>query len=57
MNFQDMIAALQSYWAERGCVIMQPYHTELGAGTSNPATFLRVLDPAKRSGERPTSNR
>ena len=48
MNFQDMIAALQSYWAERGCVIMQPYHTELGAGTSNPATFLRVLDPSQK---------
>ena len=45
VNFQDMIAALQSYWAERGCVIMQPYHTELGAGTSNPATFLRVPRP------------
>jgi glycyl-tRNA synthetase alpha chain len=46
VNYQEMIAALQGYWAERGCVIMQPYHTELGAGTSNPATFLRVLDPA-----------
>jgi glycyl-tRNA synthetase alpha chain len=38
-----MIAALQSYWAERDCVVMQPYHTELGAGTFNPATFLRCL--------------
>jgi glycyl-tRNA synthetase alpha chain len=38
-----MIAALQAYWAERGCVVMQPYHTELGAGTFNPATFLRCL--------------
>jgi glycyl-tRNA synthetase alpha chain len=45
LNYQDMIAALQSYWAERGCVIMQPYHTELGAGTANPATFLRCLGP------------
>src|SRR5256885_10886272 len=46
VNYQEMIAALQGYWADRGCVIMQPYHTELGAGTSNPATFLRVLDPS-----------
>ncbi len=45
LNFQEMIAALQSYWAERGCVVMQPYHTEVGAGTFNPATFLRCLGP------------
>jgi glycyl-tRNA synthetase alpha chain len=43
LNYQDMIAALQAYWAERDCVVMQPYHTELGAGTFNPATFLRCL--------------
>jgi glycyl-tRNA synthetase alpha chain len=41
-----MIAALERYWADYGCVIMQPYHTELGAGTFNPATFLRCLGPA-----------
>jgi glycyl-tRNA synthetase alpha chain len=40
-----MIRALEAYWAERGCVLMQPYHTELGAGTMNPATFLRCLGP------------
>jgi glycyl-tRNA synthetase alpha chain len=45
LNYQDMIARLQGYWAERGCVIMQPYHTELGAGTFNPSTFLRALGP------------
>jgi glycyl-tRNA synthetase alpha chain len=45
LNYQDMIAALQAYWAERECVVMQPYHTELGAGTFNPATFLRCLGP------------
>jgi glycyl-tRNA synthetase alpha chain len=45
VNYQEMIAALQAYWADRGCVIMQPYHTELGAGTANPATFLRCLGP------------
>jgi glycyl-tRNA synthetase alpha chain len=40
-----MIAGLERYWADYGCVIMQPYHTELGAGTFNPATFLRCLGP------------
>jgi glycyl-tRNA synthetase alpha chain len=40
-----MIAALHAYWGEQGCAIMQPYHTELPAGTSNPATFLRSLGP------------
>ena len=45
LNYQDMIRALEAYWAERGCVLMQPYHTELGAGTMNPATFLRCLGP------------
>ena len=45
LNFQDMIRGLESFWAERGCVLMQPYHTEVGAGTFNPATFLRCLGP------------
>ncbi|MBN2554843.1 MAG: glycine--tRNA ligase subunit beta [Anaerolineales bacterium] len=45
MNFQEMILALQQYWADQGCVIWQPYHTEVGAGTMNPGTFLRVLGP------------
>ena len=45
LNFQDMIRALEAYWADRGCVLVQPYHTELGAGTMNPATFLRCLGP------------
>src|SRR5919199_1590337 len=45
LNYQDMIRRLEAYWAERGCVLMQPYHTELGAGTMNPATFLRCLGP------------
>jgi glycyl-tRNA synthetase alpha chain len=40
-----MLADLQAYWEAQGCTIMQPYHTEVGAGTSNPATFLRVLGP------------
>jgi len=45
LNYQEMIASLQGFWAERGCVIMQPYHTEVGAGTLNPATTLRCLGP------------
>lgn len=46
-NFQEMIALLQRYWADQGCVLMQPYHTEVGAGTMNPATALRSLGPAQ----------
>jgi glycyl-tRNA synthetase alpha chain len=45
LNYQQMLAALQSYWADYGCVVMQPYHTEVGAGTFNPATVLRCLGP------------
>ncbi len=45
MTFQDLILALQKFWTERGCVLQQPYDTEVGAGTFNPATFLRVLGP------------
>jgi len=44
-NYQEMIASLERYWADYGCVLMQPYHTELAAGTMNPATFLRSLGP------------
>ncbi|MEW6614491.1 MAG: glycine--tRNA ligase subunit alpha [Thermodesulfobacteriota bacterium] len=45
MNFQDIILSLQRFWSDRGCVIQQPYGIEVGAGTFNPATFLRVLGP------------
>ncbi|AUX20059.1 glycyl-tRNA synthetase subunit alpha [Sorangium cellulosum] len=45
MTFQDLILALQKFWAERGCLIVQPYNSEVGAGTFNPATFLRALGP------------
>ena len=45
MNFQELIFALQRYWASRGCIIQQPYDMEVGAGTFHPATFLRVLGP------------
>ncbi len=45
MTFQDLILALQTYWAQRGCVIMQPLDMEVGAGTFHPATFLRAIGP------------
>jgi glycyl-tRNA synthetase alpha chain len=44
-TFQDLILALQRYWAERGCVILQPYDMEVGAGTFHTATFLRAVGP------------
>jgi len=44
-TFQDLILALQKYWSERGCVILQPYDMEMGAGTFHPATFLRAVGP------------
>ncbi|MBE0577572.1 MAG: glycine--tRNA ligase subunit alpha [Desulfuromonadales bacterium] len=45
MSFQELIMALQHYWANHGCIIQQPYDTEKGAGTFHPATFLRALGP------------
>jgi glycyl-tRNA synthetase alpha chain len=45
MTFQELLMTLQHFWAERGCVIQQPYDIEVGAGTFNPATLLRVLGP------------
>ena len=45
MYFQDVILNLQKFWADYGCIIQQPYDIEVGAGTMNPATFLRVLGP------------
>jgi len=43
--FQRLILKLQDYWAEQGCVILQPYDLEVGAGTFHPATTLRALGP------------
>ncbi|AUB79166.1 MULTISPECIES: glycine--tRNA ligase subunit alpha [Spiribacter] len=45
MTFQALILALQKYWADRGCVLMQPLDMEVGAGTFHPATFLRAIGP------------
>ena len=44
-TFQDLILALQSFWALRGCVVLQPLDLEVGAGTFHPATFLRSIGP------------
>ncbi|MEX2343939.1 MAG: glycine--tRNA ligase subunit alpha [Steroidobacteraceae bacterium] len=44
-TFQDLILALQRYWADQGCVLLQPYDMEMGAGTFHTATFLRALGP------------
>jgi glycyl-tRNA synthetase alpha chain len=45
VTFQELIMALEKFWAGQGCVIQQPYDLEVGAGTFNPATFLRALGP------------
>lgn len=45
MNFQSVIATLNEFWANQGCLIMQPYDTEKGAGTKSPHTFLRAIGP------------
>ena len=44
-TFQGLILALQSYWANRGCVVVQPFDMEVGAGTFHPATFLKAIGP------------
>lgn len=45
LSFQDVIRHLQDYWAQHGCVLLQPYDMEMGAGTFHPATFLRSIGP------------
>jgi len=45
VTFQEIVLALEKFWTERGCVVSQPYSSEVGAGTFNPATFLRILGP------------
>jgi glycyl-tRNA synthetase alpha chain len=45
LTFQELVLRLQSFWAERGCVLQQPFDVEVGAGTMAPETFLRVLGP------------
>ena len=63
MTFQEIILALQTYWAEYGCTVLQPYDTEVGAGTFHPATTLRSLGPDRwntayvQPSRRPTDGR
>ena len=63
MTFQDLILTLQNYWADKGCVILQPYDMEVGAGTFHTATFLRALGPERwnaayvQPSRRPTDGR
>ena len=45
MTFQNLILSLQAFWSKQGCVLMQPYDMEVGAGTFHPATFLRAIGP------------
>ena len=45
MYFQELILGLQDFWTKKGCVLVQPYNSEVGAGTFNPATFLRAIGP------------
>ena len=45
LDFQSIMMTLQQFWAKQGCLIWQPYYTQVGAGTMNPATYLRVLGP------------
>lgn len=45
MTFQELILALERFWAEHGCLVGQPYNSEVGAGTFNPHTFLRAIGP------------
>jgi len=45
LTFQEIILTLQRYWSNQGCVLLQPYDMEMGAGTFHPATFLRALGP------------
>ena len=45
LNFQQVILKLHQFWADQGCVIWEPYNVQVGAGTNNPATLLRVLGP------------
>ncbi len=45
LTFQELILKLQSYWGGKGCVLLQPYDMEMGAGTFHTATFLRAIGP------------
>ena len=46
MHFQDIISSLNRFWADQGCLLLQPYDTEKGAGTMSPHTVLRAIGPS-----------
>ncbi len=50
-NFQDIISSLNEYWKKQGCILVQPYDMEKGAGTFNPATVLGALTKTPRPGQ------
>ncbi|MDH3453240.1 MAG: glycine--tRNA ligase subunit alpha, partial [Gammaproteobacteria bacterium] len=62
-SFQDLIFALQRYWSDEGCMVLQSYDMEVGAGTNHPATFLRAIGPEPwraayvQASRRPTDGR
>src|ERR1700712_4188267 len=62
-TFQELVLALQQYWARQGCVLLQPYDLEVGAGTFHTATFLRSIGPERwnaayvQPSRRPTDGR
>ena len=45
INFQEIIIKLNNFWSNHGCLILQPYDIEKGAGTMNPGTFLKAIGP------------
>ena len=47
MYFQELILKLHEFWSKQGCVLLQPYDIEVGAGTFHPATFFKVLGPSR----------
>ena len=61
ITFQGLIQTLNQFWAQQGCVLIQPLDLEVGAGTFHPATFLRAIGPeswnaaVRRRGARPTA--
>jgi glycyl-tRNA synthetase alpha chain len=55
MNFQDVIMSLEKFWAQKGCVVAQPYDMEVGAGTFHPTTLLKALGPEPWRKPKPAS--
>ncbi|MDU6524425.1 MAG: glycine--tRNA ligase subunit alpha, partial [Enterococcus sp.] len=56
LTVQEMILTLQKFWSDNGCMLMQAYDTEKGAGTMSPYTFLRAIGPEQRRGAQYADN-